>query len=218
MEITKLVDQYTLARKNLLDMLEERGCEVKEYREFSSKEIKLMIQQTQNNKLSTSIEMGPLDILVKNRNGNKTFVKYRLEKIKAAKSLDSYIQKIYENFLKPEDELIVMIPERSYQISSSFLILLNNFWNEKGYYIQIFGVNQLLRKVVEHSMVPTHRLMSEKEVEELLEKYQLNESQLPIILRNDPIAQYYGARPGEVFEITRPSSTSGSYLTYRRCY
>jgi DNA-directed RNA polymerase subunit H (RpoH/RPB5) len=218
MEITKLVDQYTLARRNLLDMLEERGCDVKSYREFSAKEIKLMIQQTQNNKLSTSVEMGPLDILVKNRYGHQTFVKYRLEKIKAAKSLDSYIQKIYESFLKPEDELIVMIPERSYQISSSFLTLLNNFWNEKGYYIQIFGVNQLLRKVVEHSMVPPHRLMTEKEVEEILKKYQLKEDQLPIILRNDPIAQYYGARPGEVLEITRPSATSGTYLTYRCCY
>lgn len=218
MEITKLVDQYTLARKNLLDMLEERGCDVKSYRQFTAKEIKLMIQQTQNNKLSTSVDMGPLDILVKNRYGHQTFVKYRLEKIKAAKSLDSYIQKIYESFLKPEDELVVMIPERSYQISSSFLTLLNNFWNEKGYYIQIFGVNQLLRKVVEHSMVPPHRLMTEKEVEEVLKRYQLKKEQLPMVLRNDPIAQYYGARPGEVFEITRPSPTSGTYLTYRLCY
>lgn len=218
MEVTKLIDQYTLARKNLLDMLEERGCDVKAYRQFSAKEIKLMIQQTQNNKLSTSVELGPLDIVVTNRYGHKTFVKYRLEKIKAAKSLDSYIQKIYESFLKPQDELLVMIPERSYQISSSFLTLLNNFWNEKGYYIQIFGVNQLLRKVVDHSMVPPHRLMSEKEVKELLKKYQLKEEQLPMVLRNDPIAQYYGAHPGEVFEITRPSPTSGTYLTYRRCY
>jgi len=218
MEITKLVEQYTLSRKNLLDMLEERGCDVGTYRQFSAKEIKTMIQQTQNNKLSLSVDMGPLDILVKNRYGHQTFVKYRLEKIKAAKSLDSYIQKIYETFLKPEDELIVMIPERSYQISSSFQILLNNFWNEKGYYIQIFGVNQLLRKVVEHSMVPPHRLMSEEEVEETLKKYQLKSDQFPVILRNDPIAQYYGARPNEVFEITRPSKTSGSYLTYRKCY
>jgi DNA-directed RNA polymerase I, II, and III subunit RPABC1 len=60
--------------------------------------------------------------------------------------------------------------------------------------------------------------MSEEEVEETLKKYQLKSDQFPVILRNDPIAQYYGARPGEVFKITRPSKTSGSYFTYRKCY
>lgn len=218
MEVNKLIEQYTLARKNLLDMLEERGCIVDSYRNFSAKEMKIMIQQTQNNKISTSIETGPLDIMVTNRHGNKTFVKYRLEKIKAAKSLDTFIQKVYESVLKPDDELIVMIPERAYQISSSFIALLNNFLNEKGYFIQIFGVNQLLRKVTEHEMVPKHRLMEPKEVDTLLKKFQMNEGQFAMINRNDPIAQYFGIRPGEVFEITRSSPTSGTYITYRKCY
>ena len=40
---------------------------------------------------------------------------------------------------------------------------------------------------------------------------------MPIILRNDAVAQYMGMKTGDMCEITRKSETSGTYKSYRIC-
>ena len=59
--------------------------------------------------------------------------------------------------------------------------------------------------------------ISESEKKELIEKYQIKETNLPNILRDDAMAIYLGLTPGEVVRILRPSPTSGTYVSYRIC-
>ena len=42
-------------------------------------------------------------------------------------------------------------------------------------------------------------------------------SQLPLILKTDPIARWLYAKPGDILRISRPSETAGKYITYRHC-
>ena len=95
--------------------------------------------------------------------------------------------------------------------------MLNNFYNQKGYFVQIISLTQLLINIVEHRDVPKHEVVTEEEKKELLVKYYINESNLPNILRDDPMAVYLGLTPGEVVRILRPSITSGTYISYRIC-
>jgi DNA-directed RNA polymerase I, II, and III subunit RPABC1 len=95
--------------------------------------------------------------------------------------------------------------------------MLNNFYNQKGYYVQIISIPQLLINIIDHRDVPKHEVMDEKEKQELLEKYGIKDSNIPIILRDDAMARYLGLTPGEVVRILRPSPTSGTYVSYRIC-
>ncbi len=70
--------------------------------------------------------------------------------------------------------------------------------------------------IFEHVFVPKHRLMTDKEVEEVLKKYNCSLSDLPKIFKNDPgIRNIEGVKEGDVIEITRKSKLAGVVKYYR---
>ena len=71
------------------------------------------------------------------------------------------------------------------------------------------------KQILNHGWVPQHRVMKDKEVENLLDKFGIRKNQLPKVLDGDPVAMLLGARPGDVLEITRKRETSGENKYYR---
>ncbi len=71
------------------------------------------------------------------------------------------------------------------------------------------------RKILEHELVPEHRVLDLEEAAELLKRFNLKPWQLPQISFNDPIVQILGAKPGSIIEITRKSPTGGTAKYYR---
>lgn len=207
----------TKTRTNLIKMLQYRKIDVSAYEKFNQDELKKMLQQSLLDKSFTNAEVGPLDMIVKNPDNSHTYVKYRLDKIKTARAIESFIEQIYDTQLKPEDKLILVAPERINIQGSSFETMLNNFYNQKGYYVQIISLPQLLINIVNHRDVPHHEVIDENDKKELLVKYNIKQENLPVILRDDAMARYLGLRPGEIVRILRPSPTSGTYVSYRIC-
>ena len=61
---------------------------------------------------------------------------------------------------------------------------------------------------IPHTLVPKHTHLNEKERDELLAKYNINLSQLPGILKNDPAIKHLGLKTGDIIKIERASRTA----------
>jgi len=69
--------------------------------------------------------------------------------------------------------------------------------------------------VFQHELVPKHRVLPKKEVDEVLAKYHIRAYQLPYIKASDPAARALQALPGDVIEVVRRSPTAGEAIVYR---
>ena len=69
--------------------------------------------------------------------------------------------------------------------------------------------------VLDHAMVPDHKIMSEEEVSELLTLYNITTEQLPKIYNDDPAVKTIGAEVDNVIQVIRASHTAGRAEAYR---
>ena len=68
--------------------------------------------------------------------------------------------------------------------------------------------------VSQHKLVPEHTVLDEDELEEVLDEYGIDRTDLPKIKRKDP-ALPDEAEPGDVIEIVRDSRTTDTAIVYR---
>ena len=73
--------------------------------------------------------------------------------------------------------------------------------------------NQVL--VPDHVYVPKHEIMTKKDAEEVLKKFNCIPTELPLIFVNDPAILGLGVKPGDMIKITRKSATAGESIYYR---
>jgi len=90
-----------------------------------------------------------------------------------------------------------------------------NYKADNNCRIETFSANQLQYNITEHTLVPPHRVLEAEEQGEVLERLQATLAQLPKIFTSDPVVKWYGARVGQVMEITRPSPDGHFYKAHR---
>lgn len=69
--------------------------------------------------------------------------------------------------------------------------------------------------VPDHIYVPKHEIMTKKEAEEILKKFNCKPTEMPLIFSNDPAIIGLGVKPGDMMKITRKSPTAGESVYYR---
>ena len=82
-------------------------------------------------------------------------------------------------------------------------------------HVELFNIKEVIINITEHELVPKHEVLSEQEKNDFLERYKVEPSQLPRILKTDPVVRYLGVGEGTILKITRKSETAGKYVTYR---
>jgi len=66
-----------------------------------------------------------------------------------------------------------------------------------------------------HVLMPKHEKLSEKEKQELFEKYNISLKELPKIKKDDSAIASLNANAGDIIKITRTSPTAGETVFYR---
>jgi len=90
---------------------------------------------------------------------------------------------------------------------------------QPGMTVQFFDLKEVSFNITKHVLVPKHEVIDdETEIAEIVKTYQVKtKHQFPLILRTDPVAKYYGMKPGNLVRITRVSPSAGEYFLYRCC-
>lgn len=200
------VMQIYKSRKNILEILKQRGFSVSDYEDSSITEVHTMIQQEQ------------LDMLVKNEEKEKkVYIKYHLAKTIRPTNIYEYVEDLFniDDILGKNDDLIIISKDPA---NDTMIKVLQQMWNEDKLFVTVIGLKHLQFNILRHSLVPQHRVLDDDEAEDVYNKYNITDkSQLPDISRFSPVALAIGIRPGELCEIIRPSKTAITSKFYRIC-
>jgi DNA-directed RNA polymerase subunit H (RpoH/RPB5) len=207
---SSLISSIYKSRKNLIDLMKKQNYNVNEYANFSINEVNSMYQ---NKQLDISLEKNT-DSVEK----NKVYIHYILEKptLRSAE-LQEIIDDLFnlEETLTKNDTLIIIIKE---DMNETLTNEVKHIWERDNIFVTIINIKRLQFNILEHQLVPPHRVLPLNELLVIQKKYNITKlTDLPEISRFDPVAQVIGIRPGQVCEIIRPSKTAIKSYYYRVC-
>ncbi|KAL9237923.1 hypothetical protein vseg_012416 [Gypsophila vaccaria] len=193
--------RYFLARKTVLEMLKDRGYAV------PTSEVDLTLPQfrdlygprpdVERLRVTTALVSDPSKkILV-------IFCGQQLVKVSTIRSIGAQIVN--------KESLSGMILIVENRLTAPALKSLDVFQMK----VETFQITDLLVNITKHVLKPRHRVLTAKEKEELLKKYNLEEKQLPRMSVKDAIARYYGLEKGQVVKVMYTGEITQSHVTYR---
>ena len=194
------------SRKTMIELLEAQGYDITQYKDFGI------------NDVNTLFETKQLDMLMSNANKNKkVYIKYHLAKSLRPVNLYEYVEDLFtlEEVLQKKDDLIVIMKDEPNETIKKTLM---DIWEQDGIYIIVINIKRLQYNIMNHQLVPPHKVLSEEEKGEVKKRYNISiDTQIPDISRFSPVSQVIGIRPGEFCQILRPSKTSIKSEFYRVC-
>ena len=209
---SSLISSVYKSRKIVLNLMNRQGYNVDDYDNFSINEVNSM---KINNQLDMLLEKRAEDPITNKK--NKIYIRYYLGKTIRPNNIHEMIDDLFniEEVLKKNDTLFIIIKD---DINETLLNQLKHIWETDGIFIVMQNIKRLQFNILDHTLVPPHRVMNENEVKDIMKKYNITEkNQFPEISRFDPVSQVIGLRPGNVCEIIRPSKTAIVSNYYRVC-
>lgn len=208
MDAATMINDLFSSRNNILSIMKSNGFNIDDYSQFSIQELNAM---QQNNQLDMLLEKD------KDNNVRKVYIRYFINKSISKKNIYEMIDDLFilEEVLSKQDCLFIIVKDEP---NESITTELKNIYVKDGYFITLIYIKRLLTNILNHSMVPPHKIMNQNEKESMMVKYNLTDtSNLPEISRFDPVSILILMRPGDVCEITRNSKASIVSKYYRVC-
>ena len=208
-----LISHIYNSRKVILELMKQQGYNVNDYSNFSINEVNSM---KLNNQLDMLLETND-DNVSDESPKKKIYIRFYLASRPAPKNIQEMIDDLFilTETLKKTDTLFIIIKDDP---NETLINELKHIWESEGIFIVIESIKRLQFNILEHVLVPPHRVMVESEVKQIMTKYNITDKvQFPDISRFDPVARVIGLRPGQVCNITRASKTAIETNYYRVC-
>ena len=208
-----LISDIFKSRKVVLELMEKQGYTINDYANFSINEVNSM---KQNNQLDMLLETSDENVTTETPK-KKIYIRYYLSSRPAAKNIQEMIDDLFilTETLNKQDALFIIIKDDP---NETLINELKHIWESEGIFIIVESIKRLQFNILEHALVPPHRIVNESEVNEIMKKYNItNKTQFPDISRFDPVARVIGLRPGQICHIIRPSKTAIEANYYRIC-
>lgn len=207
---SSLISSIYKSRRTIIDLLNRQGYNVSDYEHFSMNEVNTMTQSQQLDMLVEKPPVGEAPPL-------KVYIRYYLGNSLKQYVIQELIDDLFnlEEVLTKRDILYIIVKD---EMNETLINLLKHIWEKDGILIVVQSLKRLQFNVLDHTLVPPHRILDVAELEQVKKKYNLSDVlMLPEMSRFDPVAQVLFIRPGEVVEIRRPSKTAIESLYYRVC-
>lgn len=181
-------DQILKSYETILEMLQDRGIPIEPREPFTLKD---------NIKKIIEVPIGEVKV-----------VYYTPPKFKFGD-----INKDIDIFKDPQFRLFILVVKEPITQSNK------NDIHKLKLPIEVHLLSRLQINPTKHEYASPHRVIRDpQEIEAIVQKYKLkNKYQLPILLKDDAMARWYGMQSGEIAEIIRPSESAGEYIFYRCC-
>ena len=199
-------EQIYISRKNVLQLMGYQGYNTEEYNYFSINEVDSMKMNNQ------------LDMLVHSKTDKKVYIRYYLDRLLRPQQLHEMIDDLFvlSETLQKKDTLYIITNDLP---NDSLTAEIKHIWERDKVFVVIESIKCLKYNILNHTLVPPHRILNDNACQELFEKYKITNpiQQLPNISRFDPVARAICLRPEQICHIIRPSKTAINSDYYRVC-
>ncbi|CAK7336548.1 unnamed protein product [Dovyalis caffra] len=206
--LTEVVDEgsaqsfrYYISRRTVLEMLKDRGFDVadsdltRSVTEFRS--VFGNSPDVDSLRFCVSLRSNPL---------KKTLVIFLgTDEIKIAN-----IRAVYGQILNKESlhGLILILQSKMNHFAKKEL-------EKFPFKVEVFQITDLLVNITKHVLQPKLDILTADQKQQVLNKYKLEDKQLPRVLESDAIVRYYGLQKGQVVKIAYSDGVFGPLVTYR---
>lgn len=207
---SNLISSIFKARQTLVQLMEKQGYDVSEYEQNSMTETNAKYSNNQLDMLFDNSKDEDVKI-------RKTYVNFHIDKALRPVYIHDIIEDFFnvEELLTKDDTLVLVTKDDPHD---TIINALRHIWEKDGYFVIILNIKRLQYNILEHSIVPPHRIIKDNEIIDVKKRFNINkETEFPDISRFDPVALAIGMRPGDICEIIRPSKTSITGVYYRIC-
>ena len=206
----------SLMLNNLSEMLEDRNDSIKNLNNIKveefygyepvklyAKNICVIIALSANSKKTVIEQLKPKKKVNKTEEELDVFKEFVSEH---KKTDNSY----YTNYIFVFEELTTA--------DNKLLVIFDKILNKIDGLLSVFMFSDLHFNPTKHHLVDKHTKLTKDEIKDLMTHYNIKaKTQLPIILKSDPISKWLGIRPGDIVKIDRYNPNSGLTYYYRSC-
>lgn len=209
MSKSSLISSIYKSREIILEQLEMQNYDISNYKGIDINEINTLYETSM---LDILVEKNVEDFVLKDTESEminrKIYVHYypdgKISQTKIQNLIDDLF--ITEETLTQKDTLFVITESEPNETINNFV---HHLWEKDGIFVIIQSIRRLKFNVLNHELQPKFRILNQIEVDDVKKKYNImNNSNWPEISRFDPVCKSTFIRPGEIFEVLRPSKTA----------